>query len=199
MLITRGVKTLIALAGVSLFAMAGTAQAVTTLSFGDAYYLGRVTPGAPAGQSDEEGYINYLLTMAVTDAPEECASNPVNFCDRNGSQLLDVSGLPAADWYDKNESGANSLTINSGSVKYILGKYDANNAGSYIWYNSAGFTGSIVLPGKDPAGGNYGISHFSLFNTGDGDLDYDAPEPGTLALLGLGLIGLGLARRRQAA
>jgi len=38
------------------------------------------------------------------------------------------------------------------------------------------------------------ISHVSEINGGD---DHDVAEPGTLGLLGLGLVGLGMARRRR--
>ena len=46
-----------------------------------------------------------------------------------------------------------------------------------------------------------GFSNFILWGRGEPDVgdddDTDVPEPGTLALLGLGLMGLGAARRRK--
>jgi hypothetical protein len=50
----------------------------------------------------------------------------------------------------------------------------------------------VVAPGT---AGTDRISHGVLYGMGD---DNDLPEPGTLALLGLGLLGLGMSRRRSA-
>ena len=68
-----------------------------------------------------------------------------------------------------------------------------DNSG-YLW-----FTGTWNLPGGGFAPGHW-VSNmpsgftFSLFNAeGSGN----APEPATLAIIGLGLVGLGLARRRR--
>lgn len=75
---------------------------------------------------------------------------------------------------------------------------DGNNTPMFYGFNltALGWDGKDILDLQDFWPSNGAISHVSIWSTGGGG-DKPLPEPGSLALLGLGLIGLAAAKRRR--
>jgi hypothetical protein len=173
------------LVGLGLMASSFVAGAIT-LSVGDQYYLGEFRPGQPAGDAQEAQFINLLNDLAAGQGDTACA-------DRTCNRVQSTVAGPFSNAVYVDRFQGNNANLGAGLFQYVLGKY--GNVASRVWYSPTGFTGTVTVPGDYPGNGG-GLSHISWFSRTNGG-GFPLPEPGSLALLGLGLIGLGFARRQR--
>ena len=169
-------------------ALGSTAALATPidLAVGDAYYLGRINDGVPSGDSQTEGYVNYLRTLTAGQG-----STP--YLGETYDRLNSTVGgpFPVAVYIDRDNTGNN--TINAAGYGYILAKYGNNP--SLVWFVNGSVTEitvptSYLLPGT--TGG--GLSHVAWLSR------VTVPDGGaTLMLLGGALLGLGALRRKLGA
>jgi hypothetical protein len=186
-------KKLTLAAGLAL----ASAFASAALTYGDTNYVGLINPAHPASASEEVSAINGLIQMLAGAPNQECPGPSTQDCDRTGSTLVPAGGFDTASLDDagKLDGGATSVNLGTDSFQYILGKYNGPNAGALIWYFADGISGLVELQGFL---GQYALSHISWYNLTEGGGDDDEiPEPGSLALLGLGLLAAAGARRKR--
>jgi hypothetical protein len=174
-----------AAAGLGLLAASAVSYAIP-LNIGDANYLGRIVDGIPSNAANEIVYINNLITLGAGAAATPCGTET---CDRLNSTL--VGPFPDAELAGAARDDTGGTTVDATDFQYILGKYDAAQAGSLVWFFASGAPGDVTLPSTL---NGLGLSHISLYNPGGGG--QEVPEPGTLLMLGAGLLGLGLLRVR---
>jgi hypothetical protein len=209
-MIRLSMKTALALTA-SMCLGLGASQSVVAnplLSQSSGEFMGVVSPGAPAGAADEANYINYLNSMAApstASALSQTFTRSANtLCFNTCPDITFTGGQP--NGLTKADGSFLGVDFGTGGFTgYVLTKYDADKGGDLVWYlnNVTGVYdlqqtyGNCGNP-NDPAG--CGMSHLSVFKTGGGGgPPQEIPEPSSIALVGLAMLGLGVARRRSAA
>ena len=172
-------------------ALSATHAGATTLTIGDAMYLGSVNDGIPSNLTDEMNYINILITLAPGQDDTQLPPGTGEIYNRENSLLVGpfpTATLSGAVKVDTQEDEGNT-GINVTGFTYILAKYDAGNAGSLVWLLDDSVQ-TVDIPLKY---NNRGLSHYATFN------GTAVPDGGvTIGLLGFVMLGLGYLRRRMA-
>lgn len=172
----------------SAYAQAGA----LLLSPGDQAYEG-LACGSDCGPGMKE-----ILTWLNTDVEDFELAKEVYKSDEDGDAYGSDSGEFASDYTavfsnPVGDPADATISWNEGEQvllpQWLLVK-DGGTAPIWYLFDISGWDGMMdsVLTGFWPE--SVGISHVSI---------HAVPEPGTLALLGIGLLGVGLSRRKKAA
>ncbi|MCU0810383.1 MAG: PEP-CTERM sorting domain-containing protein [Thiobacillaceae bacterium] len=164
------------------------------------YYLeGKLGAG---GATFDTGYFNLFYDDLATAAIENTQVLRVNVTGSNLNLLnLDVFGLVSFDWDGDN--------VNDCTTAFCQNFWSFQTGSPSDWYSLVG-TGVELNMALDtnvnppfPTLASLGVTtdgqngYWVRQTTLDGSVRFSVPEPGTLALLGLGLMGLGFSARRK--
>jgi len=160
----------------------------------DPRYLGMIIDGIPP--SDFLQFVNNLLSLPANSPTQVIGTETY---DRSPNNCPGPGGPACAAATDGTKTDGASSAINVTGYEYLWGKYDAANAGAYVWY-----VGGLTLAeipqnlGNCGQGSGCGLSNYAVINWDEGGTPpQQIPEPASLALVGLSLAGLALTRRRR--
>jgi hypothetical protein len=205
------------LAGLGLMSLGGTASAaaLTCLTGDENVTVNSASACAVTpGQNDSKAVIDTLVFNPGNLGPYSWTYLDKDNRVENGDTLLDDEGNQIAgaqeNWFNGTVTDPGSRlngTFSINVAQFLTLGYNTfalyikpGRDGAYFLLDgtivNGMLTGTWNIANIDPPPPGNAISHMSLY--GRYVDDNQVPEPGTLALLGLGLAGLGMARRRKA-
>lgn len=143
------------------------------------------TPVVPDTDLTERSQIIIKINFNENGTRREVEINPL-FGSIDGSEFSFTFG--------PNGTGTGTWTYMPGAGDPVITAFTAKGSNSFNLYSTEGdYTDVAYSTPLNPSGSPAGLSHMAFY---DSDGDQQLPEPGSLALLGLGLLGIVVARRR---
>lgn len=207
-LVLAGFGASLLLAGASAFA----APVTFSSCVGDNYDIsGKVDPnlGCTISDTDNQDFLN-TDPMTVNKAPgffditDWMFDGKLDEPFQNAGFFVDGSSLVDFSWNGDIDSGSWALTAAGQAVQDLMLVFKSGSGTTLVGYllasggELAGLSGTWDNPFQKPpfnfTGASREVSHISVYHRGT----VPVPAPGALGLLGAGLLGLALVRRRIA-